>query len=123
MQTSSGFECIDNMADLRIAGPDDDADDVKACRSVEQVMPGQVVKSRYTDLLLFTSVHSLQWGAEVGCSSCFDFNKNDGMPVPADNINFAAFLPIISGNDIETAGCEKIGGNIFAAFTETDSFC
>jgi hypothetical protein len=84
-------------------------------------VPAQVIKGCYTDLLLFTPVHGFQGTAEVSCSACFDFDKDDAIPILADNINFTAFLPIISGNDFETSGCKKINGTIFALFTETDS--
>ena len=96
----------------------DHPDYIKPYGFVEQIVAAQIDECRATDLLLLSTVYSLRRMTESGVSSGFDLNKHIGAAIFADNINFAAFPPIISGFDTKTFGAEMLDGDIFASFTE-----
>ena len=91
---------------------------IKPYGFVEQIVAGQIEECRATDLLLLSEIYSLRWMAESGVFSGFDLNEHIGTAIFADNINFAAFPPIISGFNTKTFGAEMLDGDIFASFTE-----
>ena len=98
---SAELERITYMGDLRSTGADQHSDDIEASRFVEQVMPAQIIKSRDRNLVLFSPIHRFQRVAILSRLSSFDLDKDDGVTIETDNINFTAFLPIISADYFE----------------------
>ena len=110
------------MGDFRGCLIADHPDHIKPDSFVEQIVAAQIEKCRAVDLPLLSAVYSLRRVTESGVLSCFDLNEHIGVTIFADDINFTAFLPIISGFDMKPFGPEMFDGDIFTTFTEAYPF-
>lgn len=95
-QRSYCLECIDYVGDFRLAVFQDNTDNIKADLHVEQIIARQIVHRGAADLALLVSGHRLDRIAEMSTLTGFDFDKDTGAAVSADDIDFTAFLTVVA---------------------------
>lgn len=94
---------------------EDDLGDVEAPAEVtvlEELEPG--VRTAFDELLLRRG-HRIERAAVGGGGACLDFDKEKGVVVSRNDIDFAALGVLeVAGEDFVTGGLEVAGGNFFA---------
>ena len=97
-------------------GENGNGDDVEAVYRVLEMMPGDVAVRRTDDSLSFSEADGVL--GRIGVLAGFDFEENENITLPSDNVYFPAPGSIAGCDDAITTGAEMIDRQNLRAFAE-----
>jgi len=107
---------------MPVAAFQNDGDYVEAGRVVMQLVAGEPGESGLADLALFEGGDGkLRWAVGKGFAG-FDLDKDKGVAILGDYVNFATLAAEIPLDDLQAAALQKSCGKLFATSADAGVF-